>query len=116
MFSPNRMANTMSRQNFFLLFFLSFFLFFFLLFSLFFFFFSSFFFVLHFFSFPEESFFLPINSEYFALVGILTTTPEGINLLKKFRIFTSYYYLTELKSRDDIIKSIITRYTNTPFQ
>jgi hypothetical protein len=43
------------------------------------------------------------------MVGILTTTPEGIHLLKKFRIFTSYYYLSELKSRDDIIKSIITR-------
>jgi len=68
----------------------------------------------------EEPMFSPnrmantMSSEYFALVGILTTTPEGIQLLKKFRIFTAYYYLTELKSRDDIIKSIITRFASTP--
>lgn len=62
----------------------------------------------------EEPFFSPnrmantMSSEYFAMIGVLTTSPEGLQLLKKFKIFTLYYYLTELKSRDDIIKSIIT--------
>jgi len=62
----------------------------------------------------EEPFFSPnrmatsMSSEYFAMVGILTTSPEGIQLIKKTKIFTLYYFLTELKSRDDVIRSIIT--------
>jgi hypothetical protein len=44
---------------------------------------------------------------YFEMIGTLTKHHKGIQLLEKFKFFTSFYHLCELRSRDDIIKLII---------
>ncbi|PWY98657.1 hypothetical protein BCV70DRAFT_178261, partial [Testicularia cyperi] len=44
---------------------------------------------------------------YFEMLGVLTTSVEGIRLLERFKIFTPLYRLSELRSRDDILKAVI---------
>ncbi|KAF9434712.1 hypothetical protein BGZ76_007560 [Entomortierella beljakovae] len=45
---------------------------------------------------------------YFEMLGTLCKTRNGSKLLEKFKIFNLYYRLSELRSRDDIAKRIIT--------
>ena len=49
------------------------------------------------------------HSEYFTLLGVLTQHAEGIELLNRAHVFNLFYFLTELKSRDDIVHAIITK-------
>jgi len=51
-----------------------------------------------------------VTAEYFTLLGVLTSKESGLELMRRFFIFTHYYNLSELKSRDDIIRSVIVRY------
>ncbi|KAH6911417.1 Rapamycin-insensitive companion of mTOR, middle domain-containing protein [Coprinopsis sp. MPI-PUGE-AT-0042] len=44
---------------------------------------------------------------YLEMLGILSKRPEGIELLEKFKIFTAFYHLSELRSREDLITTII---------
>ncbi|KAI0366921.1 hypothetical protein BV20DRAFT_1001539 [Pilatotrama ljubarskyi] len=44
---------------------------------------------------------------YFEMLGTLSKRQEGVELLEKFKLFTAFYHLTELRSRDDLIKGII---------
>ncbi|KAJ7672758.1 Rapamycin-insensitive companion of mTOR, N-term-domain-containing protein [Mycena rosella] len=44
---------------------------------------------------------------YLVMLGTLSKTKEGIELLQKFKIFTAFYHLSELKDREDLVKGII---------
>ncbi|KAG0139923.1 hypothetical protein CROQUDRAFT_111390 [Cronartium quercuum f. sp. fusiforme G11] len=44
---------------------------------------------------------------YFQMLGTLSRYPEGIKLMEKFKIFTSFYALCEMRSRDDLVKEVI---------
>ncbi|KAJ7819414.1 Rapamycin-insensitive companion of mTOR, N-term-domain-containing protein [Mycena olivaceomarginata] len=44
---------------------------------------------------------------YLVMLGALSKTKEGIELLQKFKIFTAFYHLSELKDREDLVKGII---------
>ncbi|KAG9227446.1 hypothetical protein PTI98_010973 [Pleurotus ostreatus] len=44
---------------------------------------------------------------YFEMLGTLSKHKEGIELLEKFKVFTAFYHLSELRSREDLIKGII---------
>ncbi|KAF9452980.1 hypothetical protein P691DRAFT_720833 [Macrolepiota fuliginosa MF-IS2] len=44
---------------------------------------------------------------YFELLGTLSKYEKGIELLEKFKVFTAFYHLNELRSREDLIKGII---------
>ncbi|EKM79491.1 hypothetical protein AGABI1DRAFT_120880 [Agaricus bisporus var. burnettii JB137-S8] len=44
---------------------------------------------------------------YFEMLGTLSRYEKGIELLEKFKVFTAFYHLNELRSREDLIKSII---------
>ncbi|KAJ7212059.1 Rapamycin-insensitive companion of mTOR, N-term-domain-containing protein [Mycena pura] len=44
---------------------------------------------------------------YLVMLGTLSKTKEGIELLQKFQIFTAFYHLSELKDREDLVKGII---------
>ncbi|KAJ7935708.1 Rapamycin-insensitive companion of mTOR, N-term-domain-containing protein, partial [Mycena leptocephala] len=44
---------------------------------------------------------------YLVMLGTLSKTKEGIELLQKFRIFTAFYHSSELKDREDLVKGII---------
>lgn len=44
---------------------------------------------------------------YFEMIGTLSKHQKGIQLMEKFKFFTTFYHLCELRSRDDIIKLII---------
>ncbi|KAK0487570.1 Rapamycin-insensitive companion of mTOR, N-term-domain-containing protein [Armillaria novae-zelandiae] len=44
---------------------------------------------------------------YLEMLGTLSRHKEGIELLEKFKIFTAFYHLSELRSREDLIKGII---------
>ena len=48
-----------------------------------------------------------LTSGYFEMLGVLTQSVEGVRLLERFRLFTPLYHLSELRSRDDIIKAVI---------
>ncbi|RIA92645.1 Rapamycin-insensitive companion of mTOR, N-term-domain-containing protein [Glomus cerebriforme] len=49
-----------------------------------------------------------LTSGYFTILGNFSKYKEGIRLLEKFKIFNTFYRLTELRSREDLIKAIIT--------
>ncbi|GJJ68152.1 rapamycin-insensitive companion of mTOR [Entomortierella parvispora] len=49
-----------------------------------------------------------LTSGYFEMLGTLCKSRSGSRLLEKFKIFNLYYRLSELRSRDDIVKKIIT--------
>ncbi|EGG07719.1 uncharacterized protein MELLADRAFT_48033 [Melampsora larici-populina 98AG31] len=44
---------------------------------------------------------------YFEMLGTLSRYPEGIKLMEKCKIFTSFYALCEMRSRDDLMKEVI---------
>ncbi|KDR82835.1 hypothetical protein GALMADRAFT_88557 [Galerina marginata CBS 339.88] len=44
---------------------------------------------------------------YLEMLGILSKTKDGIELLEKFHVFTAFYHLSELRSREDLIKGIM---------
>ncbi|EDR13794.1 uncharacterized protein LACBIDRAFT_309182 [Laccaria bicolor S238N-H82] len=44
---------------------------------------------------------------YLEMLGTLSKYKEGIELLEKFKIFTAFYHLSELRSREDLIKGIV---------
>lgn len=44
---------------------------------------------------------------YLEMLGTLSKHKEGIELMEKFRVFTAFYHLSELRSREDLIKGII---------
>ncbi|KAJ7044185.1 Rapamycin-insensitive companion of mTOR, N-term-domain-containing protein [Mycena alexandri] len=44
---------------------------------------------------------------YLVMLGTLSRTKDGIELLQKFKIFTAFYHLSELKDREDLVKGII---------
>ncbi|KAG0275117.1 hypothetical protein BGZ95_009172, partial [Linnemannia exigua] len=58
--------------------------------------------------FSKEKMETTMTSGYFEMLGTLCRTRSGCRLLEKFKIFNLYYRLSELRSRDDISKKIIT--------
>ncbi|GAA5864925.1 hypothetical protein JCM8547_004239 [Rhodosporidiobolus lusitaniae] len=48
-----------------------------------------------------------LTSGYFEMLGVLTQSAEGIRLLDQLKIFTAFYRISELRSRDDLVKLII---------
>ncbi|KAI7821066.1 Rapamycin-insensitive companion of mTOR, N-term-domain-containing protein [Gamsiella multidivaricata] len=58
--------------------------------------------------FSREKMETTLTSGYFEMLGTLCKTRSGARLLEKFKIFNLYYRLSELRSRDDIVKKIIT--------
>ncbi|KAF5385668.1 hypothetical protein D9757_005476 [Collybiopsis confluens] len=44
---------------------------------------------------------------YFEMLGTLSKHKEGIEILQHYKIFTAFYHLSDLKSREDLIKGII---------
>ncbi|OCH89904.1 hypothetical protein OBBRIDRAFT_793801 [Obba rivulosa] len=44
---------------------------------------------------------------YFEMLGTLSKRKEGLELMEKNKLFTSFYQLSELRSREDLIKGII---------
>ncbi|KAF8934324.1 hypothetical protein BGZ58_005786 [Dissophora ornata] len=58
--------------------------------------------------FSREKMETTMTSGYFEMLGTLCKSRSGSRLLEKFKIFNLYYQLSELRSRDDIVKKIIT--------
>ncbi|KAF9355130.1 hypothetical protein BGX26_006953 [Mortierella sp. AD094] len=58
--------------------------------------------------FSREKMETTMTSGYFEMLGTLCKTRSGSKLLERFKIFNLYYRLSELRSRDDIVKRIIT--------
>ncbi|KAF8942829.1 hypothetical protein BGZ47_006093 [Haplosporangium gracile] len=58
--------------------------------------------------FSKEKMETTMTSGYFEMLGTLCRTRSGCRLLEKFKIFNLYYRLSELRSRDDVVKKIIT--------
>jgi large subunit ribosomal protein L17e len=44
---------------------------------------------------------------YLEMLGTLSKYKDGVELLEKFHIFSSFYKLSELRSREDLIKGIV---------
>ncbi|KAG0047318.1 hypothetical protein BGZ83_007616 [Gryganskiella cystojenkinii] len=58
--------------------------------------------------FSREKMETTLTSGYFEMLGALCKSRSGSKILEKFKIFNLYYRLSELRSRDDIVKKIIT--------
>lgn len=41
---------------------------------------------------------------YFELIGTLTAHPQGVAMMERWRMFSSLYHLTDLRSRGDLVK------------
>ncbi|GAA6031289.1 hypothetical protein JCM8097_005586 [Rhodosporidiobolus ruineniae] len=48
-----------------------------------------------------------VVSGYFEMLGVLSSSSEGIRLLDQLRIWTAFYRISELRNRDDLVKLII---------
>ncbi|TDL23281.1 hypothetical protein BD410DRAFT_858667 [Rickenella mellea] len=48
-----------------------------------------------------------LTAGYLDMLGTLSKQKDGIELMEKFKIFTVFYHLSELRSREDLIKGII---------
>ncbi|KAG0307192.1 hypothetical protein BGZ98_000828 [Dissophora globulifera] len=57
--------------------------------------------------FSKEKMDKTLTSGYFDMLGVLCKSRSGSKLLERFKIFNLYYRLSELRSRDDIVKKII---------
>ncbi|SDA01470.1 BZ3500_MvSof-1268-A1-R1_Chr10-1g02698 [Microbotryum saponariae] len=44
---------------------------------------------------------------YFEMLGVMTKSSEGTQLLEKMHIFTSFYRISELRSREDLLQLIL---------
>ncbi|KAI0346017.1 hypothetical protein BDW22DRAFT_1353679 [Trametopsis cervina] len=44
---------------------------------------------------------------YFEMLGVLSRRKEGLELIEKTKLFTAFYHLSELRSREDLIKAMI---------
>ncbi|KAI0775530.1 Rapamycin-insensitive companion of mTOR, N-term-domain-containing protein [Trametes elegans] len=44
---------------------------------------------------------------YLEMLGTLSKRQEGVDLLERFKLITAFYHLTELRSREDLIKGVI---------
>ncbi|ESK90459.1 cytosolic regulator pianissimo [Moniliophthora roreri MCA 2997] len=44
---------------------------------------------------------------YLEMLGTLSKHKEGMEILEKYNIFTAFYHLSDLKSREDLIKGIV---------
>lgn len=57
--------------------------------------------------FTEKRFAATVVSGYFKMIGVLSKYSEGLKLMEKAKIFTLFYHLTDLKSREDIVTAMI---------
>ncbi|KAI8823473.1 Rapamycin-insensitive companion of mTOR, N-term-domain-containing protein [Fimicolochytrium jonesii] len=48
-----------------------------------------------------------MTGEYFTLLGVCMLSVEGIRIFEKFRMFSLFYRLTELRSRYDLVMALI---------
>ncbi|KAI0755187.1 Rapamycin-insensitive companion of mTOR, N-term-domain-containing protein [Daedaleopsis nitida] len=48
-----------------------------------------------------------LTAGYFEMLGVMSKRKEGLELLEKFKLFTAFYHLSELRSREDLITGII---------
>ncbi|KAI9307439.1 Rapamycin-insensitive companion of mTOR, N-term-domain-containing protein [Cunninghamella echinulata] len=49
-----------------------------------------------------------LSGGYFTLLGVFTKHKEGVRIMEKFKLFSSFYQLSELRNRDDIKVALIT--------
>ena len=57
--------------------------------------------------FTEKRFAATLVSGYFNMLGVLSRHSEGLKLMEKAKIFTLFYHLTDLRSREDIVTAAI---------
>ncbi|TPX33890.1 hypothetical protein SmJEL517_g03313 [Synchytrium microbalum] len=48
-----------------------------------------------------------LTGDYFTMLATLSKSQDGVRLMERFKLYTIYYHLTELRSRDDLIRTII---------
>lgn len=48
-----------------------------------------------------------LTSGYFEMLGVLGKNKDGLELLEKHKIFTAFYHMTELRTREDLIKVVV---------
>ncbi|BGP49997.1 hypothetical protein JCM10450v2_005902 [Rhodotorula kratochvilovae] len=44
---------------------------------------------------------------YFAKLGVLSRSPDGIRLLDQFKFWTAFYRVAEMRNREDLVRAII---------
>ncbi|SAL99279.1 hypothetical protein [Absidia glauca] len=58
--------------------------------------------------FSKERMTSTLSGGYFTLLGVFTKHKDGVRIMEKFKLFSSFYQLSELRNRDDLKVAMIT--------
>ncbi|CAO3591777.1 unnamed protein product [Absidia cylindrospora] len=58
--------------------------------------------------FSKERMTSTLSGGYFTLLGVFAKHKEGVRIMEKFKLFSSFYQLSELRNRDDLKVALIT--------
>lgn len=64
----------------------------------------------HYQCFSRESLQETLSKGYFAMIGVLTADPRGLQLLDRWRIFNMIYHIFDLKQRPDMIRLLLSNF------
>lgn len=45
---------------------------------------------------------------YFAMLGVMSSDPKGLQILERWKIINMFYHIVELRNRDDLIRCLLT--------
>ena len=48
-----------------------------------------------------------LTSGYFAMLGALSTDPQGLLIMGRWRMINMFYHIIDLKDRDDLIQLLL---------
>ncbi|KAF2089867.1 hypothetical protein K490DRAFT_35401 [Saccharata proteae CBS 121410] len=49
-----------------------------------------------------------LSGGYFAMLGELSKSPEGVKIFEKWKLINMFYHIIELRDRDDLMKTLLT--------
>lgn len=48
-----------------------------------------------------------LSGGYFAILGSMSSTPEGINIMERWHMMDMFYHISERRDRDDLVRAIL---------
>lgn len=44
---------------------------------------------------------------YFQMLGVLSSDPKGLQMMEKWQMFSAFYYISDLQSRNDLLELFV---------
>ncbi len=48
-----------------------------------------------------------LTGGYFAMLGVLSSDPRGLQMIERWRMVNMFYHIIELKDRDELIRTLL---------